>query len=201
MKLYVTNTSPYARIVRIVVSEKHLETRVETIVARTRVAKSPYYRINPSGRVPYLVRDDGAGLEGSALICSYLDHLDHEPAFEPPASEAGWEARRLEALARSWLDGIAVWTRELRRPAGGRSPTTIAHEEDRSQRLADTWEVEIAGPLMQGPLNMAQIVIVSACQYKGNADFFWRHGRPNLSAWVDRIAERVSIAATAPPSK
>ena len=201
MKLYVTNTSPYARIVRIVVWEKNLETRVETIVVRTRVADSPYYRINPSGRVPYLVRDDGAGLEDSALICSYLDHLDGEPAFEPPAGEAGWEARRLEALARSWLDAIAVWTRELRRPAGERSPTTIAHEEDRSQRLADTWEVEIAGPLMQGPLNMAQIVIVSVCQYSLNADFFWRHGRPHLAAWVDRIAERVSIAATAPPSK
>jgi glutathione S-transferase len=201
MKLYVTNTSPYARIVRIVVWEKNLETRIETIVARTRVADSPYYRINPSGRVPYLVRDDGVGLEDSALICSYLDHLDGEPAFEPPAGEAGWEVRRLEALARSWLDAIAVWTRELRRPAGERSATTIAHEEDRSQRLADTWEVEIAGPLMQGPLTMAQIVIVSVCQYSLNADFCWRHGRPNLAAWVDRIAERVSIAATALPSK
>ena len=61
---------------RIVVLEKKLESRVETIVARTRAAGSPYYGINPSGRVPYLVRDDGVGLEESALNCSYLDHLE-----------------------------------------------------------------------------------------------------------------------------
>jgi len=69
MKLYITDGSPYARIARIVVLEKGLHNRVEIVVAQTRFADSPYYRINPSGRVPYLVRDDGVGLEESALIC------------------------------------------------------------------------------------------------------------------------------------
>ena len=84
MKLYITRTSPYARIARMVVLEKDLEGRVEIIAARTRVADSPYYAINPSGRVPYLVRDDGTGLEESSLICAWLDHLDGAPAFDPP---------------------------------------------------------------------------------------------------------------------
>ncbi|TMH74435.1 MAG: glutathione S-transferase, partial [Betaproteobacteria bacterium] len=108
MKLYITPGSPYARMARIVVLEKGLERRVEIIAAQTRVADSPYYRINPSGRVPYLVRDDGVGLEESAVICAYLDHLDGTPAFDPPPGEQGWDARRLEALARSMLDGLAV---------------------------------------------------------------------------------------------
>ena len=76
MKLYITPGSPYARMARIVVLEKGLQDRVEIITARTRVADSPYYGVNPSGRVPYLVRDDGVGLEESALNCSYLDHLE-----------------------------------------------------------------------------------------------------------------------------
>ena len=50
MKLYVTFTSPYARLARILVIEKTLEGRVEIIAAKTRTADSPYYRINPSGR-------------------------------------------------------------------------------------------------------------------------------------------------------
>lgn len=75
MKLYVTETSAYARIVRIVVLEKGLEDRVEILPAQTRTLGSAYYRINPSGRVPYLIRDDGVGLEESALISAYLDHL------------------------------------------------------------------------------------------------------------------------------
>src|ERR1044071_10363572 len=106
MKLYITPGSPYARMVRIVVLEKGLESRVETIRAKTRVAASPYYGINPSGRVPYLVCDDGSRLEESALICAYLDHLDGAPAFDPPSGTQLWAARRLEALARSMLDEI-----------------------------------------------------------------------------------------------
>ena len=84
MKLYFTATSPYARLVRIVVVEKQLEGRVEFVLAQTRVPNSPYYAINPSGRVPYLVCDEGTELEDSALICAYLDHLDGAPAFEAP---------------------------------------------------------------------------------------------------------------------
>src|SRR5438105_3506927 len=100
MKLYITAGSPYARIARIVVIEKGLESRIEIVLAQTRTAESPYYRINPSGRVPYLVRDDGVGLEESAVICSYLDRLDGKPAFELPEGDEAWESRRLEAAAR-----------------------------------------------------------------------------------------------------
>jgi glutathione S-transferase len=121
MKLYITPGSPYARMARIVVLEKALSDRVEVIVAQTRLVDSPYYRINPSGRVPYLVRDDGVGMEESALICDYLDQIDGKPLFKFPPGAAAWEARRLEALARSMLDGIAVWGREMARPENERS--------------------------------------------------------------------------------
>jgi glutathione S-transferase len=84
MRLYITPGSPYARIARIMVLEKGLENRIEIVVARTRTMDSPYYRINPSGRVPYLVRDDGVGLEESAVVCRYLDHLDGNPEFDLP---------------------------------------------------------------------------------------------------------------------
>ena len=150
MKLYITPGSPYARMARIVVLEKGLERRVEIIAAQTRVADSPYYRINPSGRVPYLVRDDGVGLEESAVICAYLDHLDGTPAFDPPPGDQGWDARRLEALARSMLDGLAVWSRELTRAQNERSATVLEHEAARSRRMADLWEAQIDHPLMRG---------------------------------------------------
>ncbi|MBE0626976.1 MAG: glutathione S-transferase N-terminal domain-containing protein [Burkholderiales bacterium] len=84
MKLYITLGSPYARMTRIVVFEKGLQSRVETVAAKTRVAHSPYDRINPSGRVPYLALDGGGGLEESALICAYLDHLDGQPTLKVP---------------------------------------------------------------------------------------------------------------------
>ena len=199
MKLYITPGSPYARMARIVVLEKGLESRVETIVAKTRAADSPYYGINPSGRVPYLVRDDGVGMEESALICAYLDRLDGAPAFALPGGEQAWEARRLEALARSMLDGLSVWGREILRPENERSPGVIRHETDRAERMADLWEREIGHPLMRGALNMIQITLACALGLEArNPGFRWRPRRPKLSEWFDRIAARPSLAATAP---
>lgn len=199
MKLYITEASPYARIARVVTLEKGLQSRVEIVIARTRVAESPYYRINPSGRVPYLVLDDGVGLEESALICEYLDRIDGEPAFDLPEDEQRWEARRLEALARSMMDGIAVWYRELRRPPNERSPTIVRHEADRAARFADLWEREIAHPLMHGPLNRPQITLACAFGLESRLPAFRSRAlHPKVSDWLDRMAERPSLAATAP---
>ncbi|HET9403451.1 MAG TPA: glutathione S-transferase N-terminal domain-containing protein [Burkholderiales bacterium] len=200
MKLYITPGSPYARMARIVVLEKGLESRVEIIAAQTRLADSPYYRINPSGRVPYLVRDDGVGLEESSVICAWLDHLDAKPAFDLPAGDPAWEARRLEALARSMLDGLAVWSREILRPQVEHSPAVVQHEAHRSRRMADLWEAEISHPLMRGALNMTQITLACALGLDARIpDFQWRPNHPRLSAWYDAIAARPSFAATAPP--
>jgi glutathione S-transferase len=201
IKLYITSGSPYARMARIVVLEKGLGGRVETIAARTRVADSPYYGVNPSGRVPYLIREDGVGMEESALICAYLDHFDGKPAFQLYGGVQSWEARRLEALARSMLDGLSVWGREILRPENERSPGVIQHERGRAQRMADVWELEINHPLMRGALNMIQITLGCALGLEArNPGFQWRPGHLKLSSWFDQIAARPSFTSTAPPS-
>ena len=200
MKLYITKGSPYARMVRVVMLEKGLENRIELIPAQTRVPGSPYYAVNPSGRVPYLVRDDGVGFEDSKLICAYLDQLDGKPAFELPSGAQTWEARRLEAVATSMMDGIAVWARELMRPESDRSATILRHEAERGERLADYWESEISHPWMGGPLNLAQITLACALGFDPWVPGFgWRNGRPNLAVWLDQILARPSFVATQPP--
>jgi glutathione S-transferase len=200
MKLYITPGSPYARMARVVVIEKGLENRVEVILAKTRAADSPYYKINPSGRVPYLVRDDGVGMEESALICDWLDHIDGKPVFELPAGGEVWEARRLEALARSMIDGLSVWGREITRPEHEQSPGVIQHEAERARRMADVWEAEIGALLMQGALNMVQLMLACALGLEArNPGLDWRAGHPRLCDWYVRIVARPSLAATAPP--
>jgi glutathione S-transferase len=198
MQLYVTLTSPYARLARMVVAEKGIQDRVEIVVAKTRAPDSPYYRINPSGRVPYLVDDAGVGMEDSQLICAYLDGLDGKPHFHP-ADTQDWSYRRLEARSRSLCDGIAVWAREMGRPEHERSPTTLGHEAARTQRMADYFEAEVAHPVMQGAPNMAQLVLAIAIDFartRGLGDL--TAGRPRLAAWHARISALPSIQATAP---
>jgi len=200
MKLYATPGSPYARMARIVVIEKGLESRVEVVFAKTRTPDSPYYKINPSGRVPYLVRDDGVGLEESSVICAYLDRVDGKPMFEVAGDP--WEAPRLEALARSLMDGLTVWLRELYRPVNERSPGVIRHEIDRAARMVELWEREIVHPHMHGPLNMAQLTLACALGLEArNPEWDWRSGHACLADWYGPIAARPSFAATAPPGK
>ena len=200
MKLYISPGSPYARIVRIVIIEKGLSEKVEVIVAKTRTTDSPYYQINPSGRVPYLVCDDGLALEDSGLISSYLDHLEGQHSFALPAGGAGFEAKRLEALVRSTLDGLAVLGREKWRPVNEQSPKIVLHETDRAQRLLTLWEQQINHPLFHGQLNMVQIVF--GCTL-GFADlipeFSWRPEHPKLNSWFEAISARTSFLETKPP--
>jgi glutathione S-transferase len=196
MKLYVTYGSPYARLARIIVIEKALERRVEIVEAKTRTAGSPYYQINPSGRVPYLVDDEGAGMEDSQLICAYLDGLDGKPRFH--TSDLAY--RRLEVAARSMCDGIAVWGREMVRPENERSPTTLAHESARTQRMADFFEERVTDPLLQGSPGMAHLILAVAVEMarkRGLGDL--TAGRPRLATWMRAMSALPSMQKTAPP--
>ena len=200
VKLYITLTSPYARLARIVVLEKDLGDKVEQIIAKTRQVDSPYYQVNPSGRVPCLILSDGTRLEESQLVCSYLDHLDAPPLFEPPTGTVGLQVRRLEAMARSLMDGVSVWIREGFRPVDERSPGIVGHEQARAARLIDVWENEIIDSAMQGDLNnMAQLTLITALQLEQwNPEFKWRKGHPRLVEWCDQLSDRPSLQETAP---
>ena len=199
MKLYITPTSPYGRVARIIVAEKNLGAQVEIIHAQTRQADSPYYRINPSGRVPYLVRDDGLGMEDSQLIALYLDGLGRGPRLTIDLAAQDWTYGRLESYARSMLDGISVWVREMRRPENERSPTILRHEHDRCLRMADFWEREINHATMAGPLVMAQLLLIAALDFAAFGRMAeLEANRPKLAAWAQRLRAIPSIAATTP---
>src|SRR5882762_594715 len=198
MKLYVTYTSPYARLARILVIEKALEDRVEIIEAKTRTPGSPYYQINPSGRVPYLIDEAGVGMEDSQLICAFLDGLDGRPRFHNASHASDWAYLRLEFAARSMCEGIAVWGREMARPENERSPTTLAHESARAQRMADFFEDRITDPLMQG--GMARLILAIAVEMarkRGLGDL--TAGRRRLASWMRSISDLPSMKRTVPP--
>ena len=199
MQLYVTLTSPYARIVRALIIEKGLEARVEVVPVRTRTPDTPLLAINPSGRVPTLVNDEGVMFEDSPLICDYLDALDGRPVLTPPT---GWAERILEARARSMLDGVSVWIRELNRPEDERSPTVIAHETARAARLIAVFDEFAARGALDGPLSMLQLVV--GCTLHGTGPVrppgeAWRGVSPRLAAWVDAFGARPSMQQTVPP--
>ena len=74
MKLYITPASPYARMARIVVIEKGLESRVEIIRAQTRLTDSPSLQDQSVGRVFRISSVTTApAWRNPLVICAYLD--------------------------------------------------------------------------------------------------------------------------------
>jgi len=197
MQLHVTHFSPFARIARVVRRERQLEDRVEEVWAITRKPDSPYYKINPSGRVPYLVCEDEVGIEGSQPVCYYLDHLAGAPVLHAPEGETGMARRRLEEYARSVVDNVSVVIRELARPPQDRSAAILEHERQRLKRLTEFWEGEIDHPLMRGDLNMPQISLACGLLVdEWYAGLKWREGHARLASWADLYAARPSFIDT-----
>jgi glutathione S-transferase len=59
------------------------------------------------------------------------------------------------------------------------------------------WEATISHPVMQGPLNLAQITLACALGHAARIpQYAWREGHPKLCAWFDAFAQRPSFAAT-----
>src|SRR5262249_60542522 len=97
-------------------------------------------------------------------------------------------------------DGIAVWGREMARPENERSPTTLAHEAARAQRMADFFEDCATEPVMQGPPRMSHLILgvaVEMARKRGLGDL--TTGRPRLARWMRSISDLPSMQRTAPP--
>lgn len=84
MKLYDRQGTPNAARIRIVLAEKNLESEVEFITVDLIAAeqKQPaFLKMNPIGKTPVLVLDDGLCLSESTAITEYLDNLDGKPTL------------------------------------------------------------------------------------------------------------------------
>jgi len=200
MKLYVTPTSPYARLAMIAMHDKGIAGRIELVWTRTRQPEDPLFAVNPSGRLPFLQLADGGGMEDTDLIVDYFDALVPPRKYGVPDGEAHWPFRRFEATARSMLDGVSVWAREIIRPPDEQSPGIIDHERRRALRLADYFETVIGETAFAGELNMPQLLLFCALDLERRVpEFDWRDGRPALRNWFDGIASLPAVTAPLPP--
>ena len=199
MKLFVTPTSPYARLALIVRMEKHLSNHVELVWTQTRNPNDPLLVDNPSGRIPFLLLNDGTGYEDTDVIIPYFDSLVSPGQFAFPTGEAYWPFRRLQAMARSMLDGISVWAREVIRPVNEQSPNVIEHERQRSRRMADYFESIINAPSLTASINTPQLILFCALDIERRLPSLdWRSAHPNLVDWYTRMLSVESIRESVP---
>ena len=197
MKLYGTKTSPYSRIIRVVIFEKKLDDQIELIWTKTRVPDDPILNLNPSGRVPFLLLDDGTGIEDTPVLVQFLDTLKTPLIFAHGLKDFDLEYLRLEAKARSILDGTSVWVREIRRPSNEQSPTILLHEQNRADRLTSYFDKIVEDPLLSGTINLAQLYLFAALDLERLIpSFSWRKGNSNLIKWHEQMQAHPSVQSS-----
>lgn len=198
MKLFYQTHSPYARKVLVAAHETGLAGDLDVTHHETSptLRNEAVYALNPLGKVPVLLLDDGTVLFDSNVICEYLDGLHEGPKLIPTDPAARFRVLRMQALAQGIADaGIAArWDIE-RRPEALRWPALRDAYLQKVAASCDYAERELDPDAAPDLGTIAMATALSWIEFREVHDF--RAGRPRLAAWYGRFADRPSMHATA----
>ena len=203
MKLIGAVTSPYARKVRIVMSEKRLD--FQFVAEDVWSATSTISESNPLGKVPCLVMEGGEALFDSRVIVEYIDTLSPVGKLIPSMGRERAEVKTWEALADGVLDA-AILARLEATWAGRTAEQRSAAWIDRQMGKISTSLKAISHGLGEKAycagvhFSLADIAVGCVLGY---LDFrfpqiSWRADYPNLVKLDDKLALRQSFIDTKP---
>lgn len=199
MKLLGTNTSPYVRKARLVLLEKNIPH--EYVVDPPREPGSLVLRVNPLGRIPALILDDGFCVFDSTVIADYADTLNDAPILIPRDDPAArLHVKRWEALADGIMDSAIVVRNESTRPKEKQDAAILdLHNQAVTHALEYASELLGARAWCDGDaITLADLALVSALIYLDlrQPERSWRSAHSNLAAWFARVSSRPSVIAS-----
>ena len=101
MKLYSNNLSPFATRVRMAIRAKGLD--IEIAEPPGGLKSDDYLAINPLGRIPTLVLDDGTAIPESDTIVEYLEDVFPQHPLRPANNEDRARARLIARVAELYV--------------------------------------------------------------------------------------------------
>jgi len=194
MKLYGSLISPFTRKAMVIVHELDLKV---SLLPRPEDA-AEFRRINPLGKIPALVLDDGSVLFDSPVICEYLNHVGGGKFFPGMSlwkeNNGRWKAAGLHALA----DGIA--DAAVARMVETRQATPNQVHIDRHMLAVEAGLDALERSKMADPPTIGEIAAGCALGYIDYRmpELDWRTSRPNLAAWYEKFSQFKSMLATQP---
>jgi glutathione S-transferase len=198
MRIIGTTTSPYTRKVRVVALEKGIAH--EFVVQSPMVDSEPVQAINPLGKVPVLVRDDGSRLVDSPLIAEYLDGLAPSPRLLPQEAAAREAVRQIEAIADGVLDAAVLVRLESLRPEPLRGAEWIAWQWGKVHRGLAHLDAEVEGRArcVGDGLTVADIAVACCLAYLEFrfAERDWRARHSHVGRIAAELFARPSFVAT-----
>lgn len=127
MKLVTSLTSPYGRKARVVLLEKKIPFQLQ--VENPWLPDSPVAGLNPLGKVPVLVLEDGVSVFDSRVIVEYLDHVSPVAHLIPAEPKSRMIVRGVEALADGVTDATVAVYLEKKRPPEQQSGDWLVLQE------------------------------------------------------------------------
>jgi len=199
MKLLMSGASPFVRKVLVVLHETQQLDDVEIVTVTTAPGATPaeLAAANPIGKIPALVRNDGATLYDSRVITRFLDARAKAGLY--PATNP-WETLTLEATGDAIMEAAVAMVYERRfRDEALQSDAWVENQWEKVSRALNALDSRWMGHLY-GPLDIGQIAVGCALGYLDfrHEDRNWRKGHDALAAWAAKFAERDSMQATVP---
>lgn len=196
--LYHSPTSPYARKCRVVLREKKLLARVKEAIAQPMDEPHFVRGINPLGRVPCLIADDGMLIADSPVICDYLDQMGGAPFLAPQSGPERWRVWTMHALADGIMDAALTLRMEQLRPAEFHYPPNRDRQADAIDRTISFLEQSFTD--WSAGFDLGDIALGAALGYLDFrfGDWGWRASNPKLAAWWQEMSDRPSFHATKP---
>jgi len=200
MKLLYTLNSPYARKVRIVALEKHIELALQEVVLAD--PDNPVKNYNPLGKVPVLVLDDGDSVYDSRVIVEYLDN--HAPGTHliPQDNSSKIWVRRWEALADGICDAAIAAMLEGRKPKESQSQAFIDRQLEKVTRGLEVLNLDITKKkwCVNETFSLADIALGCVLGYLDvrHNQLNWQDKYPNLAKHYSLLVKRPSFKQTMP---
>jgi glutathione S-transferase len=200
MKLVTSLTSPYGRKVRVVLLEKKIPFQLQ--VENPWLPDSPVPSLNPLGKVPVLVLEDGLNVYDSRVIVEYLDHVSPVSHLIPAEPRGRMIVRGVEALADGVTDAaVALFLERKRPPEQQSSDWLVLQEKALFRGLEALSEAFGEKPWYLGnSMTLADVASGCTLGYLNLRfpEIDWRTAHPNLARLADKLAARASFMETMP---
>jgi len=201
MRLLGSGPSPYTRKVRIVLAEKKIDCDFETVDVNP--PENAVNALNPLGKVPTLVLDDGSTLFDSRVIVEFLDGVSPIARLIPDDNRDRVAVRRWEALADGCLDAGLLIRYEGLRAAKLQSKDWAAKQTGKLERGLAQMAADLGDkPWCHGDRYSLADIAAGSClgwvEFRKPGGVEWRSRYANLAKLYDKLMERPAFADTAP---
>jgi glutathione S-transferase len=200
MKLVTSLTSPYGRKVRVVLAEKKIPYNLQ--VENPWLPDSPVLAVNPLGKVPVLVLEDGVSVFDSRVIVEYLDHVSPVGHLIPAELKSRMVVRGVEALADGVTDAAVALYLERKRPPGQQSADWLLLQERTLFRGLEALSEALGENAwyLGNAMTLADVASGCALGYLDLRfpDIDWRSAHPNLAKLAAKLATRAAFKDTVP---